>query len=464
MTFSPEEFGKSFHSFIESMESQKIEQTSYFLEKLTRFFGTDPRRLPIVRESISSHDLPNFQLALEAICQSKRRTIEMLGFHIEHHYGVTRHANLFEAKANLEGSVQYKQVALEQGKTLSCLESGLVLIAAKGERAALLVDTPEHSYMGQKMEVAVMAPTREAGEALLAELRTGMHALSVYRGKVLTLSYDRMGEMHIDFHRLQRIERDQIILQQGLLERIEAITIEFSHKRERLRAARRHLKRGMLLYGPPGTGKTLTAMYLAGAMLGRTVILLTGRGMGQVETACQLARMLEPATVIIEDVDLVAENRTSNSECNNAVLFELLNQMDGLSEDMDVLFLLTTNRPEILEPALASRPGRIDQAFEVPLPDREGRRQLLELFAKGLELKIKDWDRLLTRLAGASGAFIRELLRRSVLRASNQPRKIVLRDEPIDEALHEMLVDGGLLTRRLLGFQEPRSNAQDAAE
>jgi ATP-dependent 26S proteasome regulatory subunit len=59
-------------------------------------------------------------------------------------------------------------------------------------------------------------------------------------------------------------------------------------------------------------------------------------------------------------VGLIAEERTQQSVGTNALLFELLNQMDGLAEDCDGLFLTTTNRPEIMEPALASRPGRID--------------------------------------------------------------------------------------------------------
>ena len=65
----------------------------------------------------------------------------------------------------------------------------------------------------------------------------------------------------------------------------------------------------------------------------------------------------------------MAEERTRQGTGTNAVLFELLNQMDGLGDDADVLFILTTNRPELLEPALASRPGRVDEAIEVPLPD-----------------------------------------------------------------------------------------------
>ena len=93
-------------------------------------------------------------------------------------------------------------------------------------------------------------------------------------------------------------------------------------------------------------------------MEGRTVIILTGGGMGSIESACNLARMLEPTTVILEDVDLIGTQRHQQTVDANALLFELLNQMDGLSEDCDILFVLTANRPDILEPALSAEPGR----------------------------------------------------------------------------------------------------------
>ncbi len=68
-------------------------------------------------------------------------------------------------------------------------------------------------------------------------------------------------------------------------------------------------------------------------------------------------------------------------------LFELLNEMDGLRDDVDVLFVLTTNRPDILEPALAARPGRVDLAVQLPLPDADARRRLFGLYARGLRLE-----------------------------------------------------------------------------
>ena len=77
------------------------------------------------------------------------------------------------------------------------------------------------------------------------------------------------------------------------------------------------------------------------------------------------------------------------SACEESLLNTLLNEMDGLKEDADILFVLTTNRPEQLEGALAGRPGRIDQAIEVPLPDDDGREKLVSLYGGGLKLADK---------------------------------------------------------------------------
>ena len=96
-------------------------------------------------------------------------------------------------------------------------------------------------------------------------------------------------------------------------------------------------------------------------------MLLTGQSLGAVGASIDLATALQPAMVVLEDVDLVAMDRSYGP--TNAILFELLNGMDGLDEDHDVLFVLTTNRADLLEPALAARPGRIDQAVELPLPN-----------------------------------------------------------------------------------------------
>jgi ATP-dependent 26S proteasome regulatory subunit len=211
------------------------------------------------------------------------------------------------------------------------------------------------------------------------------------------------------------------------------------------------MKRGLLLYGPPGTGKTLVTRYVINAMQGRTVLLLTGRGMGLISQSCAMARALQPATVVLEDVDLVAEERTRHDPGCNALLFELLNEMDGLEDDADVVFILTTNRPDILEPALASRPGRIDQAIEVPAPDASCRRRLFALYGRGLSLPEGSIETFVRRTDGVSAAFIKELVRRAALFAADEGADVAVKDRHVDEALHELVVQGGELTKSLLG-------------
>ena len=309
--------------------------------------------------------------------------------------------------------------------------------------------------------IEVMAHDREAAEGWLGGIRAAMRKRNVYRGHVLSLDETRMGSMEIKFHRLPSIRREGIILPAGLLERIERQTIRFSALSEQLLASGRHLKRGILLHGAPGTGKTLTAMYVAQAIENRTVLLLTGRGQRLIEPSCALARALQPSIIILEDVDLVAEERTRpGAACAAPLLFELLNQMDGLADDADVLFLLTTNRPDILEPALAARPGRVDQAFEIPLPDAACRRRLFSLYAQGLALGSVNLESCVQRTEGASAAFIREMLRKAALFAADEGSEHV-QDRHFDDAIHELVVEGGMLTRSLLGFASPQQTGQE---
>lgn len=126
-----------------------------------------------------------------------------------------------------------------------------------------------------------------------------------------------------------------------------------------------------------------------------------------------------------------------------------MNEIDGITEDADVAFILTTNRPELLEPALAARPGRVDLAVGLELPDGAARRQLISLYGRGLDLAVNDWSRLLERTEGASPAFIKEWLRAAVLR--HDPPLQELSEDDLHDTLDELLDDSNRLTRILLG-------------
>ena len=95
-----------------------------------------------------------------------------------------------------------------------------------------------------------------------------------------------------------------------MLARVERHALGVASHRAALLAAGQHLKRGLLLYGPPGTGKTHTTRYLLGQMTDYTRLVLTGRALVAVGAVTELARALQPAVVVLEDVDLVAEERS----------------------------------------------------------------------------------------------------------------------------------------------------------
>jgi ATPase family associated with various cellular activities (AAA) len=461
MGISPTDFGASFKGFLDQMSAAAPVEEPIFRRRLRDHFGCEPNELPTLSEKYPTHDHANLHAALEAEFSGADCTVATFGVNNPHPYmnatlsmlAAPGTAGLMGGGAPAEGPVEYVNITLDDDRVVACVQSGLFLVKRSGEPLAVLMSGPVKEFQPMaQVGIQVMAHNRDAAERFLTGLRTAMRKRNVYRGHVLSLAETRMGAMEIKFHRLPGVPRENIILPKGLLERIERQTVRFSELSEKLVAAGRHLKRGILLHGPPGTGKTLTAMYVARAIQNRTVLLLTGRGQGMIEQSCALARSLQPAIVILEDVDLVAEERARpGAACAGPLLFELLNQMDGLADDADVLFLLTTNRPDILEPALAARPGRVDQAIEIPLPDAECRRRLFELYSEKLRLGRVNWETFVNRTERASAAFIREMMRKAALFAADESSDSV-EDRHLDEAIHELVVEGGSLTQRLLGF------------
>jgi ATPase family associated with various cellular activities (AAA) len=456
---SPTDFAEAFKNFMMQMGKPATPVEAVFARHFRLHFDADPSKLPILAEEFRQFDHANLQMALDTWVAQPGRSFTLLGYSSpRERYGGLSLSDLIippgeglfaDGDTPIQGPVQYVNVALSEDRIVTCVQTALYLLRDGAERLVVLVHLVDKYRVS--LQVEVMAPERPIAEKFLAELRDTMRRKNVYRGRVLTLDQQRDGSLLINPRPLPKVGKSNIILPEGLLDRIERQTIRFSQHADKLLAAGRHLRRGVLLYGPPGTGKTLTAMYLASAMSGRTVLVVTGRGMGLIEGVGAMARSLQPSTVIVEDVDLIAEERTRNSPGCNGVLFELLNEMDGLADDADILFLLTTNRPEMLEPALASRPGRVDLAIEIPVPDTESRRRLFELYRQGLRFEVKNLDAIIKRTDGVSAAFIREMVRKAALAAADERDELVVEDRHLDEALHELLIEGGGLTRSLLG-------------
>ena len=461
----PERLASVFANFVQQVASAAVPETSPLLDKIREHLGADPAELPVTLEQLDTFEQPNLQLAIDSYTTQDG--------HSSHLYGVSMENKRFMALGLselvirtgssqrpplLEGPVDYVNYHLADDRVLSCVQFGLYLIRAKDSRLAAFVTGP--SEIGdprrQKLRLEVMATRPVDAATFITEIRRLMDRLNVYRGHAITLS----AGMHIgpgpqtlvQFQAIPEVARDDVVLPEGLLEQIERQTINFSQHADQLLKSGRSLKRGVLLFGLPGTGKTLTLMHLIGRMPERTTLLTTGSGMGLIQTVAAMARQLAPSMVVLEDVDLVAQERTTPGFGARPVLFELLNEMDGLRDDQDVIFVLTTNRPDILEPALAARPGRIDLAVELPLPDADGRRRLLDVYSRGLTLDGVDIGELVKRTDGATPAYIKELLRKATVRALEGGAGTAVRQADVNAALEE-LAQGGRLAERILGFR-----------
>jgi ATP-dependent 26S proteasome regulatory subunit len=272
------------------------------------------------------------------------------------------------------------------------------------------------------------------------------------------------GGSMVKVHRLAKVNREDVILPRKTLATLDRNVAGFMMAREQLKALKFQARKGLLFYGPPGTGKTYTIHYLASQLPNHTTLLVTAEQVGLLGEYFRLARFLQPSMMVIEDVDLIARERTHMHGPGEEVLLnKLLNEMDGLREDAEVLFILTTNRPDQIEPALISRPGRIDQAIEFPLPDEEGRAKLTKLYARGLEISEELIDLIVSRTKGVSAAFIKELMRRCAQFQIEFSGGNILMQPAADSAIEEMLFAGGALNRRLLGGEGAEQIPNQAA-
>jgi hypothetical protein len=359
--------------------------------------------------------------------------------------------------------LQHFEIDIGEDVPARCLKSGLWLVANGRVRFAVLL-SPGINYGRQTgMHVEIVVPPGEEGAALSRRLFDDLERLvrraSSYRGKVLSLEQTDDYSGHagsVKVHKLRSVGRDELILPAGTLQLLERNVSGFIKQRAQLRKLGMPVKKGLLFYGPPGTGKTHTIHYLASQLPDHTTLLITAEQVGLLDHYFQLARFLQPAIVVIEDVDLIARSRESmGGPCEESLLNKLLNEMDGLREDSEVIFVLTTNRPQHLEVAISSRPGRIDQAIEFPLPDAFGRRQLVKLYSCGLQLADSVVEEIVQRTENASGAFIKELMRRSAQFCLQEGQAGHLSLENLSSALEEMLFSGGSLNVKLLGGPQP---------
>ena len=208
---------------------------------------------------------------------------------------------------------------------------------------------------------------------------------------------------------------------------------------------------GILLCGSPGTGKTLLARAIAGesnasffSVSGSSFVeMFVGVGSSRVRDLFNKARASRPSIIFIDEIDAIGRQRGSGLGGGNdereQTLNQLLIEMDGFSNQEGVIVVAATNRPDVLDSAL-TRPGRFDRQVIVPVPDREGRKKILQVHTKSIKLaKDVNLDIVAQSTMGMTGASLANLANEAALMAGRMEKNSV-NQEDFEFALEKIIM------------------------
>lgn len=203
--------------------------------------------------------------------------------------------------------------------------------------------------------------------------------------------------------------------------------------------------KGVLLVGPAGTGKTLLARAVAGeanvqflSIAGSEFMeMLVGVGASRVRDLFTTAKKLAPSIIFIDEIDAIGRMRGHGSmgghDEREQTLNQILVEMDGFSQNDNVIVMAATNRGDMLDPALV-RPGRFDRRVMVNLPDLEERKFILSIHARKKPfVSTLNWENVAKRTVGFSGADLENMLNEAAIAVARESRDAITMED-IEEA------------------------------
>jgi len=211
--------------------------------------------------------------------------------------------------------------------------------------------------------------------------------------------------------------------------------VEFLKSPEKFAALGARIPRGVLLVGPPGTGKTLLSRAVAGeagvpffSMSGSEFVeMFVGVGASRVRDLFEQAKRNSPCIIFIDEIDAVGRHRGAGMggghDEREQTLNQILVEMDGFDTSNNVIVIAATNRPDILDPALL-RPGRFDRQVMIDRPDIKGRKEILEVHAKGMPFDdTANLETVAKLTPGFSGADLANLVNEAAILAARRDKK-----------------------------------------
>ena len=367
------------------------------IDAVKEFLGLEPDEIACVNSAfhIIYHPLICMALAAEGLFSNYE--IRLTNFDYQH-----------------ASAPAYITVPISCTETMRCLSEGTLFLSTPGG-IKFVVRLSVDPYQGAvSLNVHVPAAMAEIADRFFAGIRRFIAENNIFQGQKITPDGG--------FVNVADYTWDDLILPEEKKQAIRRNIVDIIVKQRIYERNGVAMKRGVMFYGPPGTGKTLTGKVLANQMKGVTFIWVTPnhiKGSASVAAIYSLARELAPTIVFIEDIDLIARDRSIDAE--NPVLCELMNQLDGIQENRGVITVVTTNHDAVIETALQNRPGRFDRRIEFGLPDVSTREIMLAAMLDGRILEREGEPVDLRSVAemsdGLSPSHLKEIVNTAVMNA-----------------------------------------------